>query len=135
MRARQWAGGGGGWLGVRLLSGCWRQPRLLNLQLFGATARCCLKLTLLLLLLPLPSPWQVYLCLVEGCSRKFCTVEERKQHLQVGGSVCAWVGGWVVEAEGGDRECVLHGGGAEAAAAGVCAGAWCGACWWLGLGP
>ncbi|EFN51066.1 hypothetical protein CHLNCDRAFT_141422 [Chlorella variabilis] len=23
----------------------------------------------------------VYLCLVEGCARKFCTVEERKQHL------------------------------------------------------
>ncbi|KAI3427419.1 hypothetical protein D9Q98_010334 [Chlorella vulgaris] len=23
----------------------------------------------------------VYLCLVEGCPRKFCTVEERKQHL------------------------------------------------------
>jgi hypothetical protein len=32
---------------------------------------------------------QVYVCLVEGCPRKFCTVEERKQHLQV------WVCGWL----------------------------------------
>ncbi len=32
---------------------------------------------------------QVFLCLVEGCARKFCTVEERKQHL-TGGAV--WEG-------------------------------------------
>ena len=36
-----------------------------------------------------PCP-QVYLCLVDGCARKFCTVEERKQHLQVGGRGRRW---------------------------------------------
>lgn len=45
---------------------------------------------------PSTSTLQVFLCLVEGCARKFCTVEERKQHL-TGGRVHGWAGGLLLQ--------------------------------------